>query len=191
MIHTSKAYDRTESGLLIARNLIEPVKAGGFYEYELVRNGRIIDTWSHYNICTAEGLTHSLALSFAGETQHNWYVALANTDSHTPVDGDTYQTVMSSGNYEFVAYKETTREAWTPGTPSSKSVDNSASKAEFTIDTGGPYSVYGAMLVSLSTKNDATAGNYLYSFGLFSAAKTGLIEDDIVRVTITLSLTNT
>lgn len=89
---------------------------------------------------------------------------------------------------ESTSYSNATRVAWTPGTIANGSVDNSASVAAFTINATDW--IFGAGLVDNSTKG-GTTGN-LYGAGLNSGGVARqVLNDDILNVTITASVTST
>lgn len=109
-----------------------------------------------------------------------WYIGLKGTG--TPVAGDTMGSHSSWS--EITAYSEANRQAFTPGTVASGSVDNSASKAVFNIN--GTTTIYGAFLTSDNTKSGTTGT--LYGVGDFSASR-ALVSGDILNVQVTLTAT--
>lgn len=150
------------------------------YKIECVRNGEIIWTEEFDNLVVTEGLNDSLDKHFKGSSYTAaWYVGLTDgTPSFAAGD------VMTShaGWAEIADYDEATREALALGTPSAGSVDNSASKASFTISAS--VTVGGAFLVTNSTKS-GTSG-ILYGGGAFSQDRS-LVDNDVLNVTITLT----
>lgn len=132
-----------------------------------------------------EELDHVLDVEFSAGTQiTTWYVALMDID-HTPADSDTYANSMGTANYESTDYSESARPTWQDGGVSSQSITNSSNKASFTM-AGNDTSIYGAMLVSVSTKGDSGTG-ILGVIGKFDAAKTGIQANDVLNVTITIT----
>jgi len=118
-----------------------------------------------HNLRPDEACNHILDVVLAAGSQVTaWFLAPLKTD-HTPAGGDTYANSMSTSNYESTDYSESTRQQWMPGTVASKSVDNTASVAEFTMG-GVDSTVYGMALVSVATKNDAGSG-VLFSISQF------------------------
>lgn len=150
-------------------------------------DGKVKDSWQHGNVCVDEGITKGLDILFGASSKLNWYIALIRTGSHTPIATDTYQSVMSEAYYEFISYSEASRPAWIPGTAANKSIDNTANKVQFTMGSGGPFNIYGAALVSNSVKNDASAGNFLFAFGLFPEPKLGYTTGEILQLDLTLN----
>ena len=93
---------------------------------------------------------------------------------------------MSShaGWAEVTAYDEATRETLTLGTVASQSVDNSASKASFTISTNST-TVGGAFVTTNNTKG-GTSGT-LYGIGAFTGGDKSVDDGDTLNVTVTLT----
>ena len=107
-----------------------------------------------------------------------FFVGLKNTGS--PVAGDT---MASHGSWtENVTYSEGTREALTLGTVSGQSVDNSASKASFSIN--GTTTIFGAFVTDNDTKSGATG--LLYGVADFGASR-AVENGDTLNVTVTLT----
>lgn len=150
------------------------------------KDGKLKWTESIGNLVVDEGLNDILDVMFVADTQiTTWYVGIFNND-YTVLAGNTYQT---KGFTESTNYTESNRPTWTPGSVSGKSVDNSASKATFTMNTGE--TVWGAFLcggTNAATKNDSTSGdaNVLYCSAQFSSEKV-VVTDDVLKVTVTLT----
>lgn len=163
-------------------------KGGNRWQWELWRDGKLIKTWEHGNIYTAEGYNYLLSAGIAGGTQvTTWYVALLKVN-HIPASTDTYANSMGTANYESTDYSESSRPTWQPGTVANQSVDNSVNKASFTMG-GTDTALYGTGLVSVSTKGDSGTGKLL-AIGLFSTSVTGIQSGDIIKVTTTCTLTD-
>jgi hypothetical protein len=107
-----------------------------------------------------------------------FYVWLKGTGSIAA--GDTMAS--HAGWSEITAYSEGVRQTLTLGTVSSQSVDNSASKAAFSIN--GTATVAGAFVVTDSTKG-GTSGT-LYGVADFSASR-NVESGDTLNVTCTLT----
>jgi len=136
------------------------------------------------NLIPTEGLNYMLGTALTGVAQlAAWYIAIFE-GNYTPVSTITAATFPANAT-ESTAYNETTRVAWTPGVIAAGSVDNSASKAVFTINA--TKTIYGIGQLSVSTKS-ATTGT-LISCALFSAAK-AVVATDILNVTSTISATS-
>ena len=153
------------------------------YLVEVIRAGVVIDSETVDNIVPTEGLNHILNTVLKGGTPiAAWYVGLFE-GNYTPVAGLTAATITGAAT-ECTAYAESTRVAWTGGTVASGAVDNTASKAEFSINAAK--TVYGGFLISASAKS-ATTGT-LISAVRFATAKV-LESGDVLRITAGLTLT--
>ena len=134
------------------------------------------------NLVVNAGLDDSLDKHFkASGYTAAWYVGL--TDG-TPsfAAGDTMAS--HAGWSEVTAYDEAARQTLTLGAVSGQSVDNSGSKATFTVSSDGT-TIGGAFLCTSSTKG-GTSGT-LYGGGAFSAGDKSLDDGDTLQVTVTLT----
>jgi hypothetical protein len=135
-----------------------------------------------WNLITKAGADKVLDATFkTGLTTPAWYVGLINgTPSYS-----TNDTMGShSGWTEDTNYSESVRQTWTPGSVSNQSVDNSASKAVFSINA--TTTIKGAFLVDNSTKGGSTGT--LYSEASFATAQS-MSNGQTLSVTVTLSAT--
>jgi len=153
---------------------------GALYDWQLVTPPDLSG-----NICTDEGLNALLDIMFHAATQiTTWYVAIFESNT-SPAAGTTYATPVYT---ESIAYDEATRPAFVEAAASSKSLTNSASKAEFTINA--TKTIYGGALVGggtgASTKADTAGGGTLYCASQFGSSKS-VVDDDIIKVTITIN----
>ena len=132
-----------------------------------------------YNLITNEGLDDVLTNYLKGSAYTaSFFVGI--TDSAPTVNAaDTMAS--HAGWVEVVAYDEATREALTLGAVSGQSVDNSASKASYTIN--GTATVGGAFLVTNSTKSGSTGT--LYGVGAFSGGDKSVSSGDTLNCTVT------
>ncbi len=110
-----------------------------------------------------------------------WYVGLKGTGAFAL--GDTM--VSHAGWSEITPYSDATRPAFTPGTVSGGSVDNSASVAVFHINATA--TVYGAFMSSNNTKGGTTGT--LLGGNDFAAARS-VQSPDTLNVTVTASISN-
>lgn len=139
----------------------------------------------YFNLTTTAGLNKYLDATLkTGSASPGWYVGL--------VDGASAPTfnaadVMNShaGWSENTTYSNSTRPAWTPGSISAGSVDNSASKAVFNIN--GSATIAGCFMVDSSTKG-GTSGTLLGE-GVFSGGSRAVQNGDTLNVTITATQT--
>lgn len=138
------------------------------------------DEWD--NLVVNEGLDHLLDATLSGATQiTTWYVGLTD-GTPTAAAGDTMSS--HAGWAEVTGYDEAARQTWTDGGVSGQSVDNSASKATYTI-TSNSTTVGGAFLVSDNTKGGSTGT--LYSIGAFSGGDVTLSSGSTLEVTATFT----
>jgi hypothetical protein len=114
-----------------------------------------------------------------------FYVGLTSA-TPTVAAGDTMSS--HSGWTEVTAYDEAVRQTLTLGTVSAAAVDNTASRAVFTISTNST-SIGGAFIVTNATKG-GTSG-VLVSVAAFTGGNRTLNDDDILRVTVTISAAST
>jgi hypothetical protein len=147
---------------------------------ECVRAGQIIWTESYDNLVVTTGLNKYLDATLkTGLAAPAWYVGLKN--SGTVVAGDTMAS--HSGWTVNSTFSNATLPAFTPGTVSAGSVDNSASKAVFNIN--GSTTIYGAYLTDNSAVGGATGT--LLGAGDFGSSR-AVISGDTLNVTITCSI---
>lgn len=178
--------NKTKIGIHVGSDVVanSGLRAGKILEdillVECIRDGKLIWTEVIHNLVVTEGLNDSIDKHFKGSGYTAaWYVGLTE-NSPSFAAGDTMAT--HGGWVETYNYTESTREALTLGTVSSGSANNSASKASFTIDTGGD-AVGGAFITTDSAKG-GTSGT-LYGGGAFSQNRS-LLANDILNVTVTV-----
>ena len=108
-----------------------------------------------------------------------WYVGIKGAG--TAVEADT---VASHSSWtELTGYTQAARPTLTLGTVASKSVNNSASKASFSVNATA--TVAGAFLISDSTKGGTSSG-ILYGVVDFSSTR-AVISGDTLEITVTLT----
>lgn len=150
------------------------------YKIECYRKGKLIWTEEFDNLVVNAGLNDSLDKHLKGSNYTAaWYVGLTGA-TPTVAAGDTMGS--HAGWTEVTAYDEATRPALTLGSVSGQSVDNSASKAVFTIATDGT-AIGGAFVASNSTKGGGTGT--LYGGGAFTGGNKSLSDNDVLSVTVT------
>ena len=112
----------------------------------------------------------------------SWFVGLVDSASYSAIAAaDTMAS--HAGWTETTQYDEANRQALTLGTPSAGSVNNSASKAVFTINA--TRTVKGCFVVNNNTKSGTTG--VLFSAGLFSGGDRAVVATDVLNVTVTLN----
>lgn len=134
------------------------------------------------NLVVTAGLNDSLDKHFKGSSYSAaWYVGLADGTPEFAA-GDTMAS--HAGWAEVTAYDEATRPALTLGSVAAGSVDNSASKAAFTISADD--TTIGGAFITTDNVIGATDG-ILYGGGAFTAGDKVLDDGDILNVTVTLT----
>ncbi len=144
-------------------------------------DGRLKWTDGFENLVVTAGLNKYLDATLkTGLAAPAWYVGLKGTG--TPAAGDTMASHATWS--EITPYSDATRATYTPGTIASGSVDNSASKAVFSINATS--TVYGCFMADNSTKGGTTGT--LLGAGDFSASR-AVVSGDTLNVTVTCSVT--
>jgi hypothetical protein len=134
------------------------------------------------NLVTTAGKNYYLDAALkTGATSPALYVGLVDSSAHVYAAGD----VMNShaGWTENVTYSQSTRVAWTPGSISAGSVDNSGSAAVFSIN--GTTTIAGCFFTTGSAKS-GTAGT-LVGEGDLSVSRS-LANGDTLTITVTASM---
>ena len=134
------------------------------------------------NLVVNVGLNDALDKYFRGSTYTASHFVGLTAATPTVAAADTMAS--HAGWTESVVYSNATRPAYTPGTVSGGSVDNSASKASFTINAGG--TVGGAFLATDGTKSGTTGT--LYGGGAFAGGNRAVVSGDTVNVTVTATM---
>jgi hypothetical protein len=151
-----------------------------YYHFECIRNGKKIWEEVIKNLIPTAGLNDILDKYFKGTTYTAaWYVGLINNVGWTAYAAA--DTLASHAGWTESTNYSGNRSALTLGSVSAGSVNNSASKASFTIGVGGAV-IKGAFICTVNT---GTSG-ILYGEGSFSAART-LVETDVLNATVTLT----
>ena len=159
------------------------MKFGGIFTVTCInkKTGKVNWIEKTHNIVTNEGLNHILDIVLHGGTQVSpWYFLIFNTDT-TPLAAHTYAV---PGFTEDTNYDEATRQEYVEAAASGQSITNSASRAELTMNS--TTTIYGAALVSLSTKGDVAGGGTLLAAGQFTNERI-CYDDDTLVLQYTLS----
>lgn len=145
---------------------------GGVFAHSVNGLDRRIDE----NLFVDEGLMDVLTTYFVAGTQATGFYIAPFINNVAPVNtltAATFNTTMG----EFTAYTNATRPQWTPGTPATNSVGNSASPANFVLNANG--SMWGmAMFINANAKTSGTGK--LAAATQFAAQRTGLLSGDTV-----------
>lgn len=182
MKHDSKVGDSMGAEAIRGGGLGGAVSVVGKWSVECFdQDGNLKWRDEFKNLVTNEGLNHLLDVTLSAATQNTtWYVGLTD-GTPTAAAGDTMSS--HAGWTEVTAYSEGVRQTWTDGGVSGQSVDNSASKASYSIN--GTTTVGGAFLTSNSTKSGTTG--VLYAVGAFSGGDKSLGSGDTLQVTATFT----
>lgn len=176
-------YEVSEAGIHFPK---QRVFVHGVYEHSV--NG--LDVRHDDNLVVTEGLTHMLQTELGGGTPiTTWYFGLFSGNV-TPVA--TWTAANFPANATEITsntegYSQTTRQAFVESPAAAASINNTASKAAFTIATATSIAVWGAGLLSLNTKGGVTGT--LMSAAKFSAVRT-LYNTDVFNLGYTLTLTS-
>lgn len=136
------------------------------------------------NLVVNAGLDDSLDQHLKGSNYTAaWYVGLTD-GTPTVAAGDTMAS--HAGWVEVVAYDEAVRQTLTLGAVSGQSVDNTSSKAVFTISANDT-TIGGAFVADADTRGGTAAATVLYGAGAFTAADKTIDNDDTLTVTVTLT----
>lgn len=165
---------------LAGAGLIAGLSLKSTYEFEAYdKDGNL--KWKERvdNIVVNVGLDDVLDKYFKGSTYTaSHFVGIKNSGS--PAAGDTMAS--HAGWTENVTYSQGTRPALTLGSVSGQSVNNSASRATYSIN--GTTTINGAFVTTNSTKSGTTG--ILYGVADFSVSRS-LANGDTLYVTITLT----
>lgn len=146
------AYEKSEGGILLSGSR---VFLGGALKLHDFRDGSIAQQSIDANDLLLEGLVHALNVLIpptGGYAQiPTWYIAPFSGD-HTPDPSVTAATFPEAAT-EFTAYTNATRYALVvANAATTPSTGNSANVPLLVFNTGGPYDIYGAYLVSNANK---------------------------------------
>lgn len=155
----------------------QTIRTGFVYTVEVIdRDGNVVDREVIKNLMPIEGINYLLNAGLKGGAAVSaWYIGLYE-GNYTPTSADTMAAFPAAAT-ETTAYTGT-RKPFTSGTVANGAVDNSASKAEFTMTSAK--TIYGGFVSSASAKS-STSGTLL-SAVKFSTAKV-LEVDSILRIT--------
>ena len=176
-------YEVSDAGIHFPK---QKVMASGLYTHSV--NG--MDEREDSNIVVTEGLTHMLDVVLHGVTAlPTWYFGLFSANV-TPVNTWTAANFTANATEitsNTAGYSETVRQTFVEAAAAAGSINNTASKAAFTIATATSITVWGAGLLSSNVKGGTTGT--LMSAAKFSDART-LYNTDVFNLGYTLSLTS-
>lgn len=135
---------------------IETYTPGFIYDFEVVRDGEVIQSARCHNKIPTAGFNHILDVVLnQGVAYPSWYVGIY-TNNYTPQDNDTMATFPGLAG-EISAYTSTTRVAFQGAAAAGGIVSNTLNKAEFEINGASAVTVRGGFISSNSQKA-STAG---------------------------------
>lgn len=171
-------YEATPGGILVGAGINRLLN--GAFKHTLIHADGSRDVALDPNLVVDEGLIYLLNTGFAGGTAKTaWYVALFE-GNYTPAAGLQAAGFDTAAN-ELTGYASGTRPAWTVSATSTPSLGNTGSEALFVFDSSGPYTAYGAALLSSAVKGN-NAGDKCASATRFAAPRTGLNSPDKLAV---------
>jgi hypothetical protein len=162
--------------------MVNDIQISQVYKVECFdSNGNLKWDEDFKNLVVTAGRNHYLDATLkTGNASPAWYVGLKNTTAAIAAD-----TMSVKGFVELIPYSEATRPAYTVGTISNGSVDNSASKAVFNIT--GSSTIFGAFMVDDNTVSGSTG--ILLGAGNFASSR-AVLNGDTLNVTVTCSITS-
>ena len=156
------------------------------HHYVELRDKQGVLKWSDdlYNLVVTAGLNKLLDATFkTGLEVPAWYVGLVDGGSEPAYSAD--DTMASHAGWaENNAYTEQVRQTFTPGTIAAGAVDNSDSRAVFTISSDGAFA--GCFLADEAVENGEEVT--LYGEGAFTGGARPVEIGDTLRVTTTISV---
>lgn len=156
----NRRYEQTANGIYLPE---QKVHVGGVFTARVDDGPKTVT----HNTFVNEGLLLLLNVMFHGTTQvGTWYIA-PFSGNVTPAPSLTAAT-FNSTQTEFINYTQANRVQWVEAAASGNAITNTASLAEFTMDTGGG-TIWGCGMLSSNGKQD-TAGS-LAAAGKFGAAQ--------------------
>lgn len=162
-------------------NIREAIGLSDLFEVECFdKHGNLKWKDTIKNLVVNVGLDDVLDKYLKGSTYTAAHYVGLTDGTPTVAAGDTMAS--HAGWTEVTAYDEAARQTATWGSVASQSVDNSASKAVFTISADAT-TIGGCFLCTDSTKG-GSAGT-LYGGGAFTAGDKVLDDDDVLNVTVT------
>lgn len=137
------------------------------------------------NLIVNEGLDDILDKYLKGSSYTAaFYVGLTDDAPETSPGADAADTMASHAGWtEATGYSESVRQTLTLGTVSGQSVDNSASKASFSMNATD--TIGGCFITTDSTK--AGSSGTLYSVAAFTGGDRAVVNGDTLNVTATLT----
>lgn len=182
------------------RQIADVLDPHGFFTFEHIRNGKILERWIEPNVVTIEGKNFMLNTTFRNTANLTpWYMGLidAVTGWTSVSENNTYDNIDQAGNLwdEFQAYtyaaSTVNRGGWTIANPASAKQLTSSAQTQFDIVAPGG-TIKGAFLcagASAITKGDHTAGvlHKLFSVSVLTGGDVVVALADTFKVTYTIT----
>ena len=185
--HDSKFGDIVKANLITPRDLEFGIALRNLYHMECFGpDGKLKWEEKFGNLVVNVGLDDILDKYFKGSSYTAaWYVGIWETAGSPEVAaGDSMAS--HAGWTEVTSYSEANRPTLTLGTVASQSVDNSASKASYSINASK--SVRGAFITTSNAKGGVSPETgILYSVGAFTGGTKAVDNGDTLNVTVTLT----
>lgn len=176
----NRRYEQTEHGVLFTESKLS-------FEnfFDIQKNNGPIEIFP--NLVVDEWREAALDILFASGTQQtSFYLApyAGNVSPTASWDASNF----TANSTEFTNYDEAARQAWTPGSvdTSSYSIDNSSSKAVFTVGAGTQTTIWGVGLLTASAKS-STSG-LLVAANKATSARDNLVDGDEITIGYTITL---
>lgn len=191
-IEKTKSTDTAAAGLVAKTGASERGGAGGVFHFQCFdKDGNLKWEEKTHNLVVDTGLQYMNSVALYGGAQTTtWYIGLYGAAaSNSPAAGNTMAS--HSGWTEVTAYDEATRRTCSFAAPTITSssvsvITNSATTAEFTMNA--TTTVGGAFLTSDNTKG-GTTGTLFSAADFQSPGDRSVVDNDILRVTYTFTLT--
>ena len=162
----------------------EQVILSSHWTVECVRAGALVWLAEYDNLVVTAGRNKILDAVFkSGLATPTWYVGLVDGAS-TPTFAAADTMSSHAGWTSNTAFSQTVRPTFVPGTVSAGALDNSASKASFTMNAGA--TIAGCFLVDSDTKTGTTGT--LYAVGTFTGGSQAVVSLDVLNVTVSLTV---
>lgn len=180
--HIKKSAAKFGVSLLMRAGIVEEKRMAVHYHVECFgSDGKLKWEDRFHNLVVDEGLDDSLDKHLKGSSYTATFFVGLTDGAPTPAAGDDMTT--HGGWAEATPYSEGVRETLTLGSVTAQSVDNSASKASFSINTGD--TVGGAFVTTDNTKGGSSG--ILYGIGAFTGGDRIVANNDTLNVTVTLT----
>lgn len=176
-------YEHTDDGRILFPK--QKILLGGVFDHSV--NGA--DHRRDANLFVAQGRDNILDIFQNQVGQNGGGYFLAPFSGNVAIADNLTAATFTATQTEFTSYASSTRVAWVKnGASASQSISNSSSPAQFTINVTGPSTIWGVGMLTASAKL-ATTG-FLEAATQFSAARSGLLNGDVLSVAYTLSATS-